>query len=103
MEEENTPKKRKALAAGISLAVHALLLLLLAFITLKASKREEHREDGIPVLLGELPDAAGMNIGGLPSSDQSEKQEAATTSDNASDARARRSRATRSHLADLVQ
>ena len=88
MEEEKTPRKRQALAAGISLVVHALLLLLLAFITLKASKRDEYREDGIPVLLGEVPDASGMNIGGLPSSDQSETQEATNTNDNASEATA---------------
>ena len=48
--EEESHKGRKLLSAGISLGVHALLLLLLSFLTLKAVS-PTLRDDGIPVIL----------------------------------------------------
>ena len=48
--EEESHKGRNYLSAGISLGIHALLILLLSFLTMKAVS-PELRDDGIPVIL----------------------------------------------------
>lgn len=62
-----TPKKRKTLATLITVGVHLLALVLLSVLSLQASTLKSADTDGIPVLLGEIPDAAGVDLGGLPS------------------------------------
>lgn len=61
-------KKDKIKAGLVTLVVHVLLVLLLAFLTLTAVQPDEKDEDGIPVLLGQVEDAAGDDLGGLPAS-----------------------------------
>lgn len=61
-------KKDKIKAGLVTLVVHALLVLFLAFLTLTAVQPDEKDEDGIPVLLGQVEDAAGDDLGGLPAS-----------------------------------
>ena len=59
-----TTKKQKTIAVVTTLVIHALVLVLLAYLTLSAAERENRPDDGIPVLLGEVPDAGGENLGG---------------------------------------
>lgn len=73
-----TPKKRKTLATLITVGVHLVVLVLLSVLSLQASELKSADADGIPVLLGEIPDAAGVDFGGLPSIP--EKSPAAETS-----------------------
>ena len=61
-------KKDKIKAGLVTLVVHALLVLFLAFLTLTAVQPDEKDEDGVPVLLGQVEDAAGEDLGGLPAS-----------------------------------
>ena len=62
-------KKDKVKAVLTTLVIHTLLVLLLAFLTLTAVQPEEKNEDGVPVLLGQVEEAAGEDLGGLPASD----------------------------------
>jgi len=62
-----TLKKRKSLATLITVGVHLVVLVLLSVLSLQASTLKSADADGIPVLLGEIPDAAGVDLGGLPS------------------------------------
>lgn len=79
-----TQKKRKTLATLITVGVHLLVLVLLSVLSLQASALKSADADGIPVLLGEIPDAAGVDLGGLPSASEEspapapEPQEAAS-------------------------
>lgn len=59
-------KKRFITAIAVSLLLHAAVIGLLAILVLTAASKEERNDDGIPVLLGDVPDAGGMDIGGLP-------------------------------------
>lgn len=59
-------KKRFITAIAVSLLLHAAVIGLLAILVLTAANPEEKNDDGIPVLLGDVPDAGGMDIGGLP-------------------------------------
>ena len=59
-------KKDKLIALVAAIVFHALLLLLLAFLTIHKAKIDKEREDGVPVLLGQVEDAAGEDMGGLP-------------------------------------
>lgn len=65
-----TQKKRKTLATLITVGVHLLVLVLLSVLSLQASALKSADADGIPVLLGEIPDAAGVDLGGLPSASE---------------------------------
>lgn len=58
-------KKRRIISTAVTATVHLALLILLAFITLKVSENDE-LEDGVPVMLGSVDDAAGEDLGGLP-------------------------------------
>lgn len=58
-------KKDKLIALVAAIVFHALLLLLLAFLTIHKAKIDKEREDGVPVLLGQVEDAAGEDMGGL--------------------------------------
>ena len=50
--------------------MHLLLALLLAFLTLSVAEPDKQDEDGVPVLLGQVEDAAGEDLSGLPASDE---------------------------------
>ncbi|MCQ2132514.1 MAG: hypothetical protein MJY90_04175, partial [Bacteroidaceae bacterium] len=58
-------KKRRFISTLVTVTVHLLVLLLLMFITLRLADKSEV-EDGVPVLLGEVEDAEGADMGGLP-------------------------------------
>lgn len=58
-------KKDKLIALVAAIVFHALLLLLLAFLTIHKAKIDKEREGGVPVLLGQVEDAAGEDMGGL--------------------------------------
>ncbi|MCR5312525.1 MAG: TonB family protein [Bacteroidaceae bacterium] len=61
----NSTKNQKIISASVSIILHCLLFLLLFFLTLKSAEKEDI-EDGIPVMLGEVEDAGGADIGGMP-------------------------------------
>ena len=63
---DNSPKKDKVKAGVISLLVHVALVLLLAILTLSVAHPDKDKEDGVPVLLGNVEDAGGEDLGGLP-------------------------------------
>ena len=63
-------KKDKIKAAAATVLVHLLLALLLAFLTLSVAEPDKQDEDGVPVLLGQVEDAAGEDLSGLPASDE---------------------------------
>ena len=69
-------KKQKAIAAVITIVLHALLLVLLAFLTLTAVPQEQRTEDGIPVLLGSVPEADGEQLDGFPADGEDEEGDA---------------------------
>ena len=68
-------KKRFITAITVSLLLHAAVIGLLAILVLTAASKEERNDDGIPVLLGDVPDAGGMDIGGLPEELVSKEEE----------------------------
>ena len=68
-------KKRFITAIAVSLLLHAAVIGLLAILVLTAASKEERNDDGIPVLLGDVPDAGGMDIGGLPEELVSKEEE----------------------------
>lgn len=63
-------KKDKIKAGAATVLVHLLLALLLAFLTLSVVEPDKQDEDGVPVLLGQVEDAAGEDLSGLPASDE---------------------------------
>ena len=63
MVEDNN-KKDKLKAAAVTVVVHAVLVAFLAFLTLHVSEPEKDElEDGIPVMLGNVPDAGDAQEG----------------------------------------
>ena len=63
MVEDNN-KKDKLKAAAVTVVVHAVLVAFLAFLTLQVSEPEKDElEDGIPVMLGNVPDAGDAQEG----------------------------------------
>ena len=50
-------RKRKTIAALVSLGIHVILIVVLAILTLTAAQRDPQDEDGIPVLFGDVPEA----------------------------------------------
>lgn len=63
MVEDNN-KKDKLKAAAVTVVVHAVLVAFLAFLTLQVSEPErDELEDGIPVMLGNVPDAGDAQEG----------------------------------------
>ena len=63
MVEDNN-KKDKLKAAVVTVVVHAVLVAFLAFLTLQVSEPEKDElEDGIPVMLGNVPDAGDAQEG----------------------------------------
>ena len=63
---DNSPKKDKVKAGVISILVHAVLAVILAILTLSVVQPDKDKEDGVPVLLGNVEDAGGEDLGGLP-------------------------------------
>ena len=63
-------KKDKIKAGAATVLVHLLLALLLAFLTLSVAEPDKQDEDGVPVLLGQVEDAAGEDLSGLPALDE---------------------------------
>ena len=63
-------KKDKIKAGAATVLVHLLLALLLAFLTLSVAEPDKQDEDGVPVLLGQVEDAAGEDLSGLPASNE---------------------------------
>lgn len=57
-------KKNKIISAAVSVGIHVAILIVLSLLTLKYVP-ENDEEDGVPVMLGELPDAAGDSAGDL--------------------------------------
>lgn len=53
--------KNKIIYASVTVAVHLLLLLILSFLTLTYVPKED--EDGVPVMFGDMLDAAGDSDG----------------------------------------
>ena len=67
-------KKDKITAGVVTIIFHALLIILLTFLTLSAAEIDEDREDGVPVMLGMVEDAGGMDNGGLPAESVAEAE-----------------------------
>ncbi len=63
---DNSSKKDKVKAGVISILVHVAIALLLAILTLSVAQPDKDKEDGVPVLLGNVEDAGGEDLGGLP-------------------------------------
>jgi len=57
-------KKDKLKAAGLTIAIHLGLLLLLFFASMNFNLAQRPEEEGVPVMLGYVPDAGGDNEGG---------------------------------------
>ena len=62
MTENN--KKDKLKAAGLTLAIHLGLLLFLFFASMSFNLAQRPEEEGVPVMLGYVPDAGGDDEGG---------------------------------------
>ena len=62
-------KKRRFISTITTVAVHLLLLIILMLVTLKVAQPDT-LEDGVPVLLGNVEDAAGPNLDGLPAEEE---------------------------------
>ena len=70
----NKDRKRRIISTLTTVTVHLLLLLILALVTLKLADSDQI-EDGVPVLLGNVEDAAGEDLDGLPNEESAEEQE----------------------------
>lgn len=64
-------KKDHIFACLIAIAVHALIALILFFLnlTVAAADKDKQDEGGVPVMLGMVDDASGMDLGGMPSAE----------------------------------
>ena len=78
---DNSSKKDKVKAGVISILVHVAIALLLAILTLSVAQPDKDKEDGVPVLLGNVEDAGGEDLGGLPA-DASSAPESLESPDN---------------------
>ena len=65
----NKDKKRRIISTVTTVAVHLLLLIVLMLVTLKIAK-PDMLEDGVPVLLGNVEDAAGEDFESLPAEEE---------------------------------
>ena len=73
MVEDNN-RKDKLKAAAVTVVVHAVLVAFLAFLTLQVSEPEKDElEDGIPVMLGNVPDAGDAQEGNNMTPPEAEK------------------------------
>lgn len=67
-----TDNKKKNIKAGLStVLVHALIVGLLALLSLSKVQPNKEKEDGVPVLLGMVEDAGGEDLGGVPAEEAS--------------------------------
>ena len=79
-----TDNKKKNIKAGLStVLVHALIVGLLALLSLSKAQPNKEKEDGVPVLLGMVEDAGGEDIGGLPAEEASPEGEENLTDETA--------------------
>ena len=62
MTDDN--RKDKLKAAGLTLAIHLGLLLILLFATMNFNLAQRPEEDGVPVMLGYMENAGGDDQGG---------------------------------------
>ena len=89
MVEDNN-KKDKLKAAAVTVVVHVVLVALLALLTLHVSEPEKDElEDGIPVMLGNVPDAGDNQEGNNmtpPAADESSEQEQVPTEESVPEA-----------------
>ena len=67
-------KNQRIISALVTAIFHALIVLILCLLTLTVAEKDEV-EDGVPVMLGELEDAGGMDMGGFPTPDGAEPAE----------------------------
>jgi len=65
----NKDKKRRLISTIVTATVHLVLLLVLMFVTLTLAEPADE-EYGVPVLLGNVDDAAGVDLNGLPEETQ---------------------------------
>lgn len=71
-----TDNKKKNIKAGLStILVHALIIGLLALLSLSKAQPDKEKEEGVPVLLGMVEDAGGEDLGGLPAEEASSEGE----------------------------
>lgn len=78
--EEN--KKKNIKAGLITFAVHLLLFIILALLSISVAERDKRMdEDGVPVLLGMVEDAGGEDLSGLPSNEAENVDEETEESD----------------------
>ena len=82
-----TDNKKKNIKAGLStVLVHALIIGLLALLSLSKAQHDKEKEEGVPVLLGMVEDAGGEDLGGLPAEEAfSEGEENQTDETSAED------------------
>ena len=79
-----TDNKKKNIKAGLStVLVHALIVGLLALLSLSKAQPNNEKEDGVPVLLGMVEDAVGEDLGGLPAEEASPEGEENLTDETA--------------------
>ncbi len=79
-----TDNKKKNIKAGLStVLVHALIVGLLALLSLSKAQPNKEKEDGVPVLLGMVEDAGGEDLGGLPAEEASPEGEENLTDETA--------------------
>src|SRR5574344_1243969 len=79
-------KNQKLISASITVIFHCLLFLLLYFVTIGTQKKDEEKiEDGVPVMLGDVEDAGGMDMGGLPVPDANTSTPQASEAPQAND------------------
>ena len=57
-------KKDKLKAAGMTIAIHLGLLVFLFFASMSFNLAQKPEEEGVPVMLGYVPDAGGDDEGG---------------------------------------
>lgn len=55
-------KKHKIISAAVSVVIHLILIVILSFLTLEYMPKNDE-DDGVPVMLGDLSDAAGDSAG----------------------------------------
>ena len=75
-------KKQHNIATAVTLIVHVALITLLYLTSLKTDPKAQQDNEGIPVLLGDVTEAGGMEMNGFPQPSDGTDQAGQTGTDN---------------------
>lgn len=75
-------KKQHYIATAVTLIVHVALITLLYLTSLKTDPKAQQDNEGIPVLLGDVTEAGGMEMNGFPQPSDGTDQAGQAGTDN---------------------